>query len=275
MEDIQKTLEVIFTEAVKVFGKDKSQSLLDKLFENTTTKVIETAVVETKKKSTKVEKKKSVKEETAKVDETEADKTETVKAEESKSTKRIGRMTKLYMSKLKASLIDQGVVFTDNEEKELESYKKKFTSYIEGLDNESFKNKKGGIEKHIEDFAKIHKPASTTTTTVSVEEEKSNEVSIPGPSNVAHIEDLTLKQLQDLDNIMTPNGGPKGVYWDLDKGRYVRGPDQEDDEDLTEKKFAGKIYGIGDKTGRIYEITDNKDIFVGFIGVGAFKDLKL
>lgn len=264
MADVQKTLEIIFMEAAKVFGKDESQSLLNKVFE-TTTKVIETKVVEKKKKSKK--------EESTKVAETKVEESTKVIETEVKAgtTKRIGRMTQTIANKLKAELVKAGVVFSDNEEKELANFKKKFVSYVDELTNDDFTKK--GLEKHMEDFASTHKPASATTA-VSTEAEKPTSV-LAGPSNIAHIEDLTLKQLQAIENIATPSGGAKGVYWDCDNGRWVRGPDRDDDEELTETTFQDKTYGVGENTGRIYEITDNKDIFVGFIGIGSFDKMKI
>ena len=263
MADVQKTLEIIFMEAAKVFGKDESQTLLNKVFE-TTTKVIETKVVEKKKKSKK--------EESTKVVETKVEEsTKVIETKEEKSTKRIGRMTQTIANKLKAELVKGGFKFSDNEEKELTNFKKKFVSYVDELTNNDFTAK--GLEKHMEDFASTYKPASATTA-VSTEAEAPTTSILAGPSNVATIADLTLEELQAIENIMTPNGGKKGVYWNCDEGKWVTGPDQEDDEEITEKKFNGKTYGIGDKTGRVYEITDDKDIFVGFIGVGAFAKMK-
>lgn len=261
MADFQKTLEHIFTEAAKVFGKDESQNLLNKIFEAPTTKVIETKVVEKKKKSAK--------EETTKAVEVKVE-----KKKEEKTTKRIGKMTKTIASKLKAELVKVGVVFSDNEEKELSNFKKKLSSYLDELTNDDFTVK--GLERHMEDFAHLNKPASATTTVVA-KVEKQQPV-LAGPSNAANITDLTLEELQKIEYIVTADGGPKDVYWDGDykpSGRWVRGPEQDDDEDLTEKKFNGKTYGIGDNTGRVYELTDNKDIFVGYSGVGAFAQMKV
>lgn len=259
MADVQKTLEIIFMEAAKVFGKDESQSLLNKVFETTATKVVETKVVEKKKKGKKEEV-------------VEIKKEETTKVVEEKSTKRIGRMTQTIANKLKAELVKAGVKFSDNEEKELTTFKKKFVSYVDELTNDDFTSK--ALEKHMEDFANLHKPASATTA-VSTEAEQATTSVLAGPSNTAYIADLNLKELQAIKNIMTPNGGKKGVYWDADVGRWVSGPEQEDDEDLTEIKFQGKTYAVGDNTGRVYETTDDKDIFVGFIGVGAFAKMKV
>lgn len=238
MSNIETTLKVIFLEAAKVFGKEQSEKLLIEAFP-----IVAKPVKEEKKT-------------------------------EDKTEKRIGRMTATIANKLKAELVKVGVKFTDNEKKELDKFKKEFTSYVNDLTNDDFTSK--GLEKHMEDFAKLKIPTSAAPA-----EEKKPKIESgtttpfsAGPSNVAHVEDLSLKELQSVEMIATPDKFV-GVFWDGDKGRWIRGPEQDDDEDLTEKKFKGKTYGIGDKTGRVYELTDNKDIFVGFVGVGAFKDLKL
>ena len=179
----------------------------------------------------------------------------------------MGRMTKAISSKLKSELVKAGVIFSDNETNELADFNTKYKDYINTLSEDEFKTGTA-TGSHIRKFAEIHKPSSSKAD-VSVEVDK-NKAVVPKMSNAAHIEDLTIKQLQAIENIMTPIGGKKGVYWDCDKGRWVTGPETEDDEDATDITFQGKSYAVGDKTGRVYETTDNKDTFVGFVGVGAF-----
>ena len=66
-----------------------------------------------------------------------------------------------------------------------------------------------------------------------------------------------------------------GVYWDLTKKRFVKGPDAVDDEDATEAMFHGSVYMVGETSKRVYMISDDADVFVGFVGVGAFKDMEM
>ena len=72
---------------------------------------------------------------------------------------------------------------------------------------------------------------------------------------------------------MTASIEPTGTYWDADNGRFVKGPESDDDEDFEEKTFEGTKYVVGEKTGRVYEARDTGDVFAGFIGVGKFKKL--
>ena len=233
MSTMENTLKTIFVEAAKVFGKEQSEKFLIEAFP-----IVEKPVKEEKKKS------------------------------EDKSEKRIGRMTAAIANKLKAELVSVGVKFSDNEKKELEKFKKEFTSYVNVLTNDDFTSK--GLEKHMEDFAKLNIPSSVEEEKPKLESEKSD-ISA-GPSNAAPIKDLTLKELQSIEMISTPEKFV-GIYWDGDNGGWVRGPQSEDDEG-TDKKFNGKTYTIGE-SGRVYEQTKKGDVFVGFVGVGAFKELKL
>lgn len=261
MTDVQQTLKVIFMEAAKVFGKDQSKKMIEELPETTV-------------KAEKEEKQK-----------------------DEKATKRIQRMTPTLANKLKAELVKVGITFSSDEKaekKELDKSKKEFTSYVEDLTNDDFTAKP--LEKHMEDFANSKKPATTATTAAveststtpkkSAKTEKAKKTEAPkkkesttipssGPSNAATIHDVSLEELQALEMVATPSDDQTGVLWDADNGRWVRGPPQDDDEDLTEKTFQGKTYAIGDITGRVYETTDDRDIFRGYVGVGTFSELKV
>lgn len=280
MANMQTTLEMIFTEAAKVFGKTEAEKLLNKVFEN--------------EKPAKEEKPKA----------------EKPKAE---TTKRISRMTPTLANQLKSELIKVGLTFPDDDKKEFDKMKKEFVAHVDGLTDDDFTAK--GLADHMRDFADLKKPAAAPGSAAAgaAEEkpkkgkakkedpppekkeeaekpkkgkaaaaekkktlfEEMNEVKAPAPpSNAANIHTLELDELQKIDMLATPEGGPVGVFWDADDGRWVRGPDQDDDEDLVEKKFKGKTYAIGETTGRVYETTDDRDVFVGFAGVGAFRELK-
>lgn len=278
MANIQTTLETIFMEAAKVFGKTDAEKLLNKVFDS--------------------EKEKPKKEEKPKTE----------------NTKRISRMTPTLANQLKAELIKVGLTFADDDKKEFDKIKKEFVAHVDGLTDDDFTAK--GLADHMRDFANLKNPAPEEEKPAPVEEkpkkgkakppaekkeeekpkkgkaakkedpppaaaekkklwDEMNEVKAPAPpSNAANIHNLTLKELQGIEMLAVPEGGPMGVYWDADDGRWVRGPEQDDDEDLVEKKFKGKTYAIGETTGRIYETTDDRDVFVGFAGVGAFHELK-
>jgi hypothetical protein len=87
-------------------------------------------------------------------------------------------------------------------------------------------------------------------------------------SSVEEPASLSLKDLQSITVVASVE--PTGTFWDADKGRFVTGPDSEEDEDIEEITFDGKTYGVGEKSGRVYLEVNDKDVFQGFIGVGKF-----
>ena len=93
--------------------------------------------------------------------------------------------------------------------------------------------------------------------------------SVPEDANV-----VTLKYNQLLKTSVVDNYGA-GVYWDADKKRFVKGPDAVDDEDANEVTFDGSVYMVGETSKRVYMVTDETDVFVGFVGVGKFAAMKV
>ena len=93
--------------------------------------------------------------------------------------------------------------------------------------------------------------------------------SVPEDANV-----VTLKYNQLLKTSVVDNYGA-GVYWDADKKRFVKGPDAVDDEDANEVTFDGSVYMVGETSKRVYMVTDDTDVFVGFVGVGKFAAMKV
>ena len=180
------------------------------------------------------------------------------KAEPEKKEKRIRRFTKPMADKLKTALESVKVEMTDK-------HKKEFQQYIEDLTDDDFR--KEGFEDHMRAFAKLKAPTEEVTETVTVAE-VSVSTGAGGPPTVV---DVSLKDLQAID--MTATVDPPGTFWDADNGRFVKGPEADDDEDFEEKNFEGVNYVVGEKTGRVYEARETGDVFAGFIGVGKFKKM--
>ena len=78
-----------------------------------------------------------------------------------------------------------------------------------------------------------------------------------------------LKALQKTD-ILKPIGN--GNYWYAKEGVYVF---MDTEEDLEEKEYNGKKYFVYKSNKRVYELDEktDRDVFVGFAGVGEFCDL--
>lgn len=216
------------------------------------------------------------------------------KEETVEKKKRIPRMSPTLATQLKTELTNVGIKYSDDDKKEFEKIKKDFVTFVDDLTDDDFTGK--GLTDHMRDFANTKKPVETgkteekpvvvDTKTVKTDEKpkkvskKSVEKTKPAeavepPSNAATIHEISLKELQEIEKIATPSGDANGVYWDADNGRWVRGPDSDSDEDLVESKFQGKTYMVGEKSGRVYEDTDDRDMFHGFVGVGKFHGMKM
>lgn len=176
------------------------------------------------------------------------------KEEPKKETKekRIKRFSPVMASQLKTALEGVKVEMTDK-------HKKEFQQYVEDLTDDDFR--KEGFADHMRAFAKIKAPVVDETK----EEETTEKVDVP------MVADVTLKELQSIE--MTATIDPPGTFWDADAGRFVKGPEADDDEDFDEMTYDGVNYVVGEKTGRVYEARDTGDVFAGFIGVGKFKKM--
>ena len=185
--------------------------------------------------------------------------------------KRIKRFSPTMASQLKKAVEDAGVEMNDK-------LKKEFQQFIEDLTDDDYRA--SSLADHMREFAKLKAPTKEEPEEEDEEEEDEEEDEKPSPapaSNAAgggpDVKQVDLKELQSIQ--MTASVDPVGTYWDADNGRFVKGPDQDDDEDFVEKKFEGKDYVIGEKTGRVYEARESGDVFAGFVGVGKFKALTL
>jgi len=172
-----------------------------------------------------------------------------VKPEEKE--KRIKRFSPVMATQLKTALSAVDVEMTD-------SLKKEFTSYIEKLTEDDYR--KDGLADHMRAFAQTKKPDGREQDTDDEEIAEKQEVT-----------SVTIEELSEISKIAPVD--PPGTFWDSDNGRFVKGPDADEDEDFEETEFNGKDYVVGEKTGRVYEARDSGDVFCGFKGVGQFKGI--
>lgn len=188
--------------------------------------------------------------------------------------KRIKRFSPTMASQLKSALEGVGLDMNDK-------IKKEFQQYIEDLSEDDYRN--SGLGDHMRAFAKSKAPVSAPAESSEDEEEtpavpppaKEEKKEIPaevsgGAGVVTHLE---LDDLRAIKTIAAVN--PVGNFWDADNGRFVTGPDADEDEDFVETKFNGTEYVVGEKTGRVYEARESGDVFMGFCGVGKFKGMKM
>jgi hypothetical protein len=196
-----------------------------------------------------------------------------VKPAEEKPSKVISRMSPTLKTALRKALTAAGQTFTDDEWK---GSKKpdEFKNYVNSLAPEVEKAK--GIDKHMEDFA-----GSSTAAEVqpAATEPESSEPVV-----------LTTKELRAIKKLTTTS--TPGQFWDGDKGRFVTGPAENTSEDMVELKIKTQVphggagsdkpkfemldHVVGEKTKRLYRCgeDDAADQFVGYIGIGEFKDVE-
>lgn len=201
-----------------------------------------------------------IEKEKAKLEKLEKKAPETVKVETKVETKekpekkvekekRIKRFSPVMSAQLKTALENVKVEMTDK-------HKKEFQQYVEDLTDDDFR--KEGFADHMRAFAKLKAPIAEVVIDVA-------------PAESPKVAEISLQDLQAID--MAAAIDPPGTFWDADNGRFVKGPDADDDEDFEEVKFEGLNYVVGEKTGRVYEAHDTGDVFSGFIGVGKFKKM--
>lgn len=206
---------------------------------------------------------------------------EAKKAEPEKKEKRIKRFSPVMAAQLKTALESVKLEMSD-------ALKKEFQQYVEDLTDDDFR--KESLSDHMRAFAKLKVPAETARVAkaaedssdedtgagiglhlLSAKKESDSEEETVKAESTATVVDVTLKELQGIG--MTATIDPPGTFWDADNGRFVKGPEPDDDEDFDEATFEGTKYVVGEKTGRVYEARDTGDVFAGFIGVGKFKKM--
>jgi hypothetical protein len=168
--------------------------------------------------------------------------------------KRIKRFSPVMAAQLKTAFEAVKMESTDK-------MKKEFQQYVEDLTDEDFR--KESLSDHMRAFVQLKVPTE--------EESEDSEPETVVVKTESKVLDVTLKELQSI--AMTATVDPPGTFWDADNGRFVKGPDSDDDEDFEEITFENTKYVVGEKTGRVYEARDTGDVFAGFIGVGKFKKM--
>ena len=122
-----------------------------------------------------------------------------------------------------------------------ENAKKAFKKYVLGLTEADYDAKT--LDEHVQDWLKTR-------------ETKAEEPVVPTVLELTEL--LGLKDLAETKTV--------GTYWHPETGRHVTGPNDAD-EGLDE---VGD-YLIGENTKRVY---NGAEEFLGFAGIGKFKDLK-
>lgn len=174
--------------------------------------------------------------------------------------KRIPRMTKSIEGFLIAAMKKVNVVY--DEKKTKQEYK----AFVDSLSESQWKDNTSH-EDWTREFALSKKPRAGAGYDIAAERATEGK---PINKEEVHIvlSHAELKQIVKLSPMDDP-----AKYFDGSTGKFVTGPLEDNDEDMTEpQEFEGKMYSIGESTGRVYLVTDDEpDKFVGFAGVGKFK----
>jgi hypothetical protein len=253
-------MEQILNIAINSLGMERVEEILAELKHNELVK----------KPAPEAEKPK--KEKKAKKEEIEEEKPKKAKkeVEEEKTTKRISRMSPNLSKQLQSHLEKVGLKYDEDNKKDYDKVKKEFVSYVDSLTEDDFTAK--SLTDHMKDFADTKAPKAGG---------KPAEKKVPtGPPKDADIKELTLEELQKIEFLAVPEGDntPVGVVWDASNGGWVTGPAEDDEEESAPITFNKKKYAVGENTGRVYLLgknDDEEDTFVGFVGIGQFKDMKV
>lgn len=173
-----------------------------------------------------------------------------VKAKEPKpevKEKRIKRMSPILAGQLAKALETAGVKMTEELKKEFAN------TFVENLSDEDYKSQ--SVADHMRDFANTKRGGGGGGS---------------GPES-APVSKMTLKALQGV-SLDGESVGPDGMVF-FAGGKLIAGPDAVADEDIEETEWKGVTYGVGVKSGRVYETVEGRDVLVGWAGVGKFFEL--
>lgn len=223
---------------------------------------------ETKKTTTK-------KEEKPKAEPVEKKEEEKPKKADPKKEKNLNRFTPAMKTELTKVLKAHDVELT-------EELRKEFIDHLNGLEADEYT--KVNLTAHMETFAKSKgapeekqedPPAKVGGSPFAGNDDPpdlnklSNAHSYDLSKLIKYVSSDNLEEMKKTE-ILKPVGN--GNYWHAKSGMWYF---ENGDEDVNDVVFDGKTYGVNSVNKRVYQTTDDKDLFVGFVGVGPFKKMKV
>jgi len=171
------------------------------------------------------------------------------KAKADIAEKRIKRMSKAIVKQLTN-------VFDETKTPMNADHPAEFAKYINELEKDDFDEKSltDHMRSYVANIARGGKPKE--------------------PSGEEVITTASVAALEVLKARLVEAHGP-GIYWNPDTKTFIKGPDAEEDEDVTETTMDGVKYAVGDNTRRVYRLVDGVDMFEGFLGIGKFASMKV
>jgi hypothetical protein len=210
-----------------------------------------------------------------KVEHTPAEEEEKPKKVETKKEKNLTRFTPAMKAELTKVLKAHDIELT-------EELRKEFIDHLNSLETEEYT--KVNLASHMETFAKSkgkhdekkEEPAKVGGSPFAGQEDPPdlNKMSNAHSYNLSKlIKYMSSEKLEDMKKteILKPVGN--GNYWDAKSGMWIF---ENGDEETTDPfEFEGKTYVVNEVNKRVYQTTDDKDLFVGFLGIGQFKKMKV
>lgn len=192
-----------------------------------------------------------------------------------KKEKNLSRFTPAMKTELTKVLKAHDVELT-------EDLRKEFIEHINGLEADEYA--KSNLTTHMEVFAKSkgnseekeeEPPAKVGGSPFAGQDDP------PDLSKLSNAHGYDLSKLQKnrsseqiaefkKTEILKPLGD--GNYWHAKSGMWYF---EDGDEDVDEVQFEGKTYAVNKISKRVYETVGEKDLFVGFLGIGPFKKMKV
>lgn len=194
--------------------------------------------------------------------------------EKPKKEKNLNRFTPAMKTELTKVLKAHDVELT-------EELRKEFIDHLNSLEADEYT--KVNLTAHMETFAKSKgKPEEDEEPPAKVGGSPfAGQDNPPDLNKLSNAHSYDLSKLQKSCNsdqiaefkkteILKPLGD--GNYWHAKSGMWYF---EDGDEDVNDVEFDGKTYGVNSVNKRVYETVGEKDLFVGFVGVGQFKKMKV
>jgi hypothetical protein len=143
------------------------------------------------------------------------------------------------------------------------SVKDKFMDYVNNLDEATFAAH--DLEHHASQFAENYQP--NTTTTVAKPKKFTKK---------AKVESVTYEKLKEMsEHLSKPENTPAGVFLNTVTNKFVTGPEEPEDEEVTVVAFNDKVYHVGDNSYRVYDVNESGDEgeFRGYYDIDIFKGM--
>jgi len=174
--------------------------------------------------------------------------------------KRISKITAKTLEILEKAFEKSNTVVVDK------IIKDGFMDYVNNLDEETFASH--DLVHHAEQYTETHTANTTTTTTTVVKPKKFTKRN--------KVESVTYEKLKEMsEHLSKVENAPAGTFLNTVTNKFVTGPEEPENEEVTEVTFNDKEYHVGDISYRVYKLSENDEEgeFCGYYGIDEFKEM--